>query len=122
MGLFSSHEVEPDEIRDKFGHALIAGEEVLAAFRSLRDTAFLTNYRFVLVDVQGLTGSKVSFQSVPYRSITRFAVESAGTFDLDSDLAIWVSGNPQPLTLKVSRNADPAAIQRLLAELVLAKR
>ncbi|MDR6786985.1 hypothetical protein J2Y58_000323 [Sphingomonas sp. BE138] len=122
MGLFSSHEVEPDEIRDKFGHALIAGEEVLAAFRSLRDTAFLTNYRFVLVDVQGLTGTKVSFQSVPYRSITRFAVESAGTFDLDSDLAIWVSGNPQPLTLKVSRNADPAAIQRLLAELVLAKR
>jgi hypothetical protein len=122
MGLFASHEVAPAEIHERFGHALIEGEEVLAAFRSLRDTAFLTNYRFVLVDVQGLTGSKVSFQSVPYRSITRFAVESAGTFDLDSDLSIWVSGTPQPLMLKVSRNADPAAIQRLLAQLVLAKR
>jgi hypothetical protein len=122
MGLFASHEVEPAEVREKFGHALIEGEEVLAAFRSLRDTAFLTNYRFVLVDVQGLTGSKVSFQSVPYRSITRFAVESAGTFDLDSDLHIWVAGALGPLTLKVSRNADPAAIQRLLAGLVLGKR
>ncbi len=122
MGLFASHEVEPAEIRERFGHALIDGEEVLAAFRSLRDTAFLTNYRFVLVDVQGLTGSKVSFESVPYRSITRFAVESAGTFDVDSELRIWVSSALGPLTLKVSRNADPAAIQRLLAGLVLGQR
>ncbi len=122
MGLFSSHEVDPAEIREKYGHALIAGEEVLAAFRSVRDTAFLTNLRFVLVDVQGITGSKVAFQSVPYRSIVRFAVESAGSFDLDSDLNLWVSGSATPLTLKVSRNADPAAIQRLLAELVLARR
>lgn len=121
MGLFSSHEVEPAEIRETFGHALIEGEEVLVAFRSLRDTAFLTNYRFVLVDVQGLTGAKVSFQSVPYRAITRFAVESAGTFDLDSDLTIWVSGAAQPLSLKVSRDADPAGIQRLLAGLVLGR-
>ncbi len=122
MGLFASHEVEPAEIRERFGHALIDGEEVLAAFRSLRDTAFLTNYRFVLVDVQGLTGSKVSFESVPYRSITRFAVESAGTFDVDSELRIWVSNALGPLTLKVSRNADPAAIHRLLAGLVLGQR
>ncbi|MEP9400288.1 PH domain-containing protein [Sphingomonas sp. VNH70] len=122
MGLFSSHEVDPAEIREKYGHALIAGEEVLAAFRSIRDTAFLTNFRFVLVDVQGITGSKVSFRSIPYRSITGFAVESAGSFDLDSDLNLWVTGQATPLTLKVSRNADPAAIQRLLAEQVLAKR
>ncbi len=122
MGLFSSHEVDPAEIRESYGHALIAGEEVLAAFRSVRDTAFLTNLRFVLVDVQGITGSKMSFRSIPYRSITGFAVESAGSFDLDSDLSLWVTGQPTPLTLKVSRNADPAAIQRLLAELVLAKR
>ncbi len=122
MGLFSSHEVDPAEIRETYGHALIGGEEVLAAFRSLRDTVFLTNYRFVLVDVQGLTGSKVSFRSVPYRSIQSFSVESAGTFDLDSDLKLWVTGEAMPLSLKVSRNADPAAIQRLLAELVLAKR
>ena len=121
MGLFSSHEVDPAEVREKYGTVLLPGEEVLAAFRSVRDTAFLTDRRFVLVDVQGLTGSKVSIQSVPYRSITRFAVESAGTLDLDSDLNLWVSGSPTPLTLKVSRNADPSAIQRLLAERVLTR-
>jgi hypothetical protein len=122
MGLFSSHEVDPAEIHEQYGHALIDGEQVLAAFRSLRDTAFLTNLRFVLVDVQGITGSKIAFRSVPYRSITSFSVESAGTFDLDSDLHLWVTGQATPMVLKVSRNADPAAIQRLLAEQVLAKR
>ena len=121
MGIFSSHEIEPNEITDKYGTILLPGEQVLAAFRSVRDTAFLTDLRFVLVDVQGITGSKVSVQTVPYRSIVRFAVESAGTFDLDSDLNIWMSGMATPLTLKISRDADPQAILRLLAERVLAR-
>ena len=116
MGLFSSHEIDPQEIADTYGSILLPDEAVLAAFKSLRDTAFLTTHRFVLVDVQGITGSKVSVQSVPYRSIVRFAVESAGTFDLDSDLNTWVSSAPSPLTVKISRKADPQAILRLLAE------
>lgn len=119
MGIFSSHEIAPEEIGEKYGPVLLPGEQVLAAFRSVRDTAFLTDLRFVLVDVQGITGSKVSVQSVPYRSVVRFAVESAGTFDLDSDLNIWVSGAASPLTVKISREADPQAILRLLAERVL---
>ena len=116
MGLFSSHEIDPQEIVDKYGSILLPDETILAAFKSVRDTAFLTSHRFVLVDVQGITGSKVSVQSVPYRSIVRFAVESAGTFDLDSDLNIWVSSAAAPLTVKISRDADPQAILRLLAE------
>jgi hypothetical protein len=122
MGLFSAHEVSADEIVEKYGSILLPEEKVLAAFRSIRDVAFLTDLRFVLVDVQGITGSKVSVQSVPYRSIVRFAVESAGTFDLDSDLTIWVSSAQQPLSVKIARKADPQAILRLLGELVLGKR
>ena len=119
MGIFTSHEIDPQEIVATYGSILLPDETVLAAFKSMRDTAFLTTHRFVLVDVQGITGSKVSVQSVPYRSIVRFAVESAGTFDLDSDLSIWVSSAPAPLTVKISRKADPPAILRLLAEQVL---
>ncbi len=122
MGIFSAHEIEPSEITDKYGTILLPGETILAAFRTVRDTAFLTDLRFVLVDVQGITGSKVSVQSVPYRSIVRFAVETAGSFDLDSDLNIWVSGAAAPLTVKIARKADPKAILRLLAEQVLVKR
>ena len=119
MGLFSAHEIDPAEIAGQYAGLLLEGETVLAAFRAVRDSAFLTDLRFVLVDVQGISGSKVSVQSVPYRSIVRFAVESAGTFDLDSDLNIWVSGAATPLTVKISREADPQGILRLLAERVL---
>ena len=116
MGLFSSHEIDPQEIVDKYGGILLPDETVLTAFQSIRDTAVLTTHRFILVDVQGLTGSKVSVQNVPYHSIVRFAVESAGTFDLDSDLKIWVVGATSPLSVSISRKADPQAILRLLAE------
>ncbi|MGB7405277.1 MAG: PH domain-containing protein [Pacificimonas sp.] len=119
MGFFSSHEITPDEIHDKFGQHLLPGETVLAAFKTIRDVAFLTDLRFVMVDVQGLTGSKVDVGSVPYKSIVRFSVESAGTLDLDTELKIWVSSRTDPFEVKISRGSDPAQIQRLLAERVL---
>ncbi|MBB5711949.1 PH domain-containing protein [Sphingomonas xinjiangensis] len=122
MGIFSSHEIDVAQIAEKFGSILLPGEEVLAAFRSVRDHAFLTDLRFVLVDVQGVTGSKVEIMSVPYRSIVRFSVETAGTLDLDADLKIWVSSTAAPLQMKISRKADPEAIQRLLAQHVLGRK
>ena len=121
MGLFSAHEIDPAEITAKYRPILLDGETVLTAFRTVRDTVFLTSHRFVLVDVQGLTGSKVAVQSIPYRSIVRFSVETAGTFDLDADLHIWVSSAAVPISVKVSRNSDTVAIQRLLAEKVLVR-
>ncbi|HEX8447512.1 MAG TPA: PH domain-containing protein [Sphingomonas sp.] len=121
MGLFSAHEINPAEIAEKYGPILIAGESVLAAFRTVRDTAFLTTHRFVLVDVQGLTGSKVAIQSIPYRSIVRFSVETAGSFDLDADLNLWISSAAAPITVKISRQSDTIAIQKLLGEKVLAR-
>lgn len=119
MGLFSAHEIDPEEIRQKYGAILIAGEQVLMAFRTVRDTVFLTSLRFVVINVQGLTGAKVAVQSIPYRSIVRFSVETAGTFDLDADLNIWVASAAVPIGVKISRKSDTVAIQKLLAEKVL---
>jgi len=119
MGLFSAHEIDPEEITQKYGAILIAGEQVLTAFRTVRDTVFLTSLRFVVINVQGLTGAKVAVQSIPYRSIVRFSVETAGTFDLDADLNIWVSSAAVPIGVKIGRKSDTVAIQKLLAEKVL---
>ncbi|MEO0499099.1 MAG: PH domain-containing protein [Pseudomonadota bacterium] len=119
MGLFSSHEISTDEVAEKFGAHLLPGEQILAAFKTIRDIAFLTDKRFIMIDVQGLTGSKVEVLSVPYKAITRFSVESAGTLDLDTDMKIWVSSKPDPYEIKISRKSDPARIQQLLAERLL---
>jgi hypothetical protein len=122
MGFFSSTEIEPEDVQRDWAQALLPGEHVLAAFRSVRDVAFLTNYRFALVDVQGLTGRKVDIMTIPYRSITRYSVETAGTFDMDADLRIWVSGDPDPIEVKVGRRSNVAQVQQILARAVLSPR
>jgi hypothetical protein len=41
--------------------------------------------------VQGITGSKKDFTSLPYKNIVAYSVETSGTFDLDSELEIYFS-------------------------------
>ncbi len=122
MGLFSATEISVESVQNDFAPILLRDENVLAAFRTIRDTAFLTNYRFVYVNVQGLTGKKVDVQSIPYKSIIRFSLETAGTFDLDADLKIWVSSAGEPLQVKIGRDSDVTAIQQILANHVLASK
>src|SRR3546814_3761355 len=90
MDLCSAGDIDIAGAQAEYQGWLIDGERVLAAFRTVRDTALLTNLRFIFVDVQGLTGSKKEFLSIPWRSVTRFSFETAGTFDLDADMKMWV--------------------------------
>lgn len=115
MGLFSATEISAATVQRDYAPLLVPDEEVLAAFKTIRDIAFLTNYRFCLVDRQGITGRKVDVQSVPYRSIVRFSVETAGTFDLDADLKIWVASAAEPIEVKIGKSSNTTLIQRILA-------
>ena len=73
-----------------------------------------TQCRLLLVDRQGLTGKKTEYLSIPYRSITKFSVETAGTFDYDSELKVWVSGDPAPLKKEFKKGTDVVGIQKML--------
>ena len=101
MGLFSAllgnaSVVSPDELATKYDQLLTEGEVIELGFKLLRDTFIFTSKRLILVDVQGLTGSKTEYKSIVYKSISRFSIETAGTFDLDAELKIWVSSEPTP--------------------------
>ena len=122
MGFFSATEFNAETVQRDYAPMLVPDEEVLAAFKTARDVVFLTNYRLCLVDVQGLTGRKVDVESIPYRSIVRFGVETAGTFDLDADLRIWVSSAAEPIEIKIGRNSNTGLIQRILAAGVFGQR
>ncbi len=119
MGLFSATQIGADEVERDFQPMLVPGERVLAAFRTTRDLVFLTNARLCLVNKQGLTGRKLDVESIPYRAVTRWSVETAGTFDLDADLTLWISGTAQPIVIKIGRGSDTGGIQRILAQGVL---
>ena len=122
MGLFSASELDVGQAQKEFGHVLLRQESVMAAFRTIRDSIVLTDLRIIYVNVQGITGSKIDFQSIPWRSVTRFSIETAGSFDLDADMNIWVSGAAAPIEAKISRKSDPHKIQQIMSEQVFAKR
>ena len=88
MGLFdgmlgNASKIDASKIQQEFARILAPGERVEHAYQLIRDYFVFTDKRLVLVDKQGLTGAKVEYHSIPYKSITHFSVETAGTFDLE---------------------------------------
>ncbi len=71
---------------------LIGGEQVLSAYKGVRDFVVFTNMRVISVNVQGVTGKKKDFTSMPYSKISVFSVETSGVADIDSELEMWFSG------------------------------
>ena len=124
MGLFdgmlgNASKIDPAKIQQEFGQLLSPGESVEHAYQLIRDYFVFTNKRFVLVDKQGMTGSKVEYHSIPYKSITHFSVETAGTFDLDAELKIWLSGTAEPISKKFNKKLSIYEVQSVLASYVL---
>ena len=113
LGLASDVDVEG--VRRDLEPILIPNEEVDLAFSVVRDLIVFTSHRLILIDKQGMTGRKRDIHSIPYRSITMFSVETAGSFDADAELTIWISSQASPITRQLSRGSNVAGIQRALA-------
>ena len=101
MGIFSAFlgnagAVSQEDLKKDYGKLLINGEEIELGFKLIRDVFIFTTKRLILIDKQGLTGSKIEYKSISYKSISRFSIETAGTFDLDAELKIWISSEQVP--------------------------
>ncbi len=121
MGLFSgllgnASTVDKDAVRHDLENILTTDEEVNAAFKLVRDLIVFTDKRLIMVDKQGMTGKKTDYHSVPYKSISHFNIETAGHFDLDAELNIYISGASTPAVSKQFRKDDSIyAVQKILA-------
>ena len=67
-------------------------ETPLFAVKTIRDAAVFTDKRILIADKQGLTGKKIEYCTIPYKSIVAYAIETAGTFDLDAEIKLVLSG------------------------------
>lgn len=125
MGIFNkilgnASEVSPEKLNEKYGRLLVDSEWVELGFKLIRDVYMFTNKRLILIDVQGLTGSKVEYKSMPYKNISRFSLETSGTFDLDAELKIWISSENTPtVSKKFNKSVDVYEVQRYLANKVM---
>jgi len=95
-------------------------EQVELAFKLVRDLIIFTDRRMIIVDKQGMTGKKSEYKSIPYRSISRFSIETSGHFDLDAELKIWISSAELPAeSLQFRKDKNIIAVQQALAAAVL---
>ena len=116
--LGNASQVNIDEIKAQFENVLVENENIEAAFSLFRDKMVFTNKRIIFLDKQNVTGSKKEYLSVPYHAVSVFSVESAGTFDADAEIKLWVRELGQ-ITKKVGKNTDTLQIQKILASYIL---
>ena len=96
----------------------VEGETVLGMYKAIRDGIVFTNKRIIAINVQGLTGKKKDFSSLPYSKIQAYSVETAGVLDLDSELELWLSGLGK-VKFEFTGNCNVAEICRIISEFVL---
>lgn len=115
----NASEVNIADVRKEFAQVLAPEENIEKAYKLIRDMFIFTNKRPILIDKQGLTGKKSEVHSLPYRNITHFSIETAGSFDLDAELKIWISGSPTPIQKQFNKNLNIYEVQSVLAAYVL---
>jgi hypothetical protein len=97
---------------------MVSGEMVIGSYVSMRDRVVFTNKRIVSCNVQGMTGKKVDYTSIPYSKIQCYSVETAGMLDLDAELEIWLSGVGR-VKFELSGGANVKALCQSISEFIL---
>jgi hypothetical protein len=126
MGLLSgllghSSKTDIGKLQQEYEPLLAEGEELVAAYRVLRDLMVFTTKRLIFANKQGVTGTKVEYLTIPYERITRFSKESAGILDLEAELKIWIVGQREPIQRTFTRGDNVNEVYQLLSKAVLAE-
>lgn len=110
--------INPEKIMGDIGPLLVMGESVVSAYKGIRDYVVFTDKRVISVNAQGITGKKRDYTSMPYSKISVFSVETAGVFDLDSELEMYFSGLGK-VKFEFAGESDIVKIGQLIGEYAL---
>ncbi len=110
--------MKTDSVGKGIDQLLIPGETIIGSYKGIRDFVTFTDKRVIAVNVQGLTGKKKDYTSLPYSKIQAFSVETSGVFDMDSELELWFSSIGL-VKFEFSGGSDIVKIGQTIAEFVL---
>lgn len=117
--LFKLEPISVDQILEPVHKFLIDQETVLSAFKTVRDQLIFTNKRIIVANVQGLSGKKIDYTSIPYSKIQTYSVETAGTLDRDCELDIYISSIGK-IRFEIRGNFDIVSFNKVVSQYVLA--
>jgi len=124
MGLLSglmgnASEADSAKTEELLADSLVDGEVIEKAYQVIRDMFVFTNKRLILVDKQGVTGSKMEILTIPYNKITKFSKESAGHFDMDAELKLWIGSETEPLVKEFKAGDNINEVYRIISKYAL---
>lgn len=117
--LFKLEPIAVDQMLKPISNFLLEDETVLAVFKTVRDQLVFTSKRIIAANVQGLTGKKVDYTSIPYSKIQTFSVESSGTLERDCEIEIYISSIGK-IRFEIRGNFDIIAFNKVISKYVLA--
>ena len=109
---------DPAPLMKDIAPLLVNGENVIGAYKAIRDYCIFTDKRVIAVNIQGMTGKKRDFSSLPYSKISAFSVETAGVLDMDSELEMYFSGLGK-VRFEFSGRSDIIAIGNIIGQYAL---
>ncbi len=110
--------VSDDQFAQHISALLVNGEQVVGTFQGIRDGVVFTNKRILAINIQGITGKKKDFTTLPYNKIQAFSIETAGVFDLDGELELWFSGLGK-VRFEFTGNANLSELAQVIGSSIL---
>jgi len=94
-GLFNNFSEESlPELTKQYGAYLMPEETIQTGLKLVRDSMIITNERLILIDHQGVTGTKSKVSSIHLNSIFEVTLETAGIGFDDSEITIHYITSP----------------------------
>ncbi len=117
--VFKLKPIENEKAIEDISAFLIDDEEIFATFKTIRDQVVFTNKRIIAANVQGITGSKVDYTSIPFSKIQTFSIETSGSLDLDCEIQLYISAVGK-VTFEINGSFDIVRFNRMISHYVLA--
>ncbi len=116
--IFKLKPIDTKKVLAPINKFLIDDEHIFSAFKTIRDQLVFTNKRVISANVQGITGSKVDYTSIPYSKIQTFSVETAGTLDLDCEIELYISAVGK-VKFEIRGSFDIVGFNKIISRYVL---
>lgn len=117
MGIAS--EMTLEEVEQKIGGFLCKCEKIHMGYQLTRDFFVFTNRRVLIIDVQGMTGKREEYHSIPYKSISHYSINTAGSLDTDAELKLYIGSARDPIIKQFNKKVDIHEVEKILSDYIL---
>lgn len=95
------NEVSFEQLQAEYGMYLMDGETITTGYKLVRDALIFTDKRIIFTDRQGVTGTKMSVESINLFSVVDVSMETAGFGLDDSELTFTYIKTPNLTAFEV---------------------